>query len=63
MQVWYADGAGKVRLYRVAWWRVVRPTAAASWAWAPQASPSMTLQTCVGAMSEYRLMVRLLAVR
>ncbi len=60
MQVAYADGAGKVRTYRIAWWRVVRPTTAASWAWAPQARSSMTLQTCVGANSEYRLMVRLL---
>jgi Sortase domain len=63
MQVFYADGSGKVRAYRVAWWRVVRPTTAASWAWAPQAQPSMTLQTCVGARSAYRLMVRLLQVR
>jgi hypothetical protein len=60
MQVAYADGTGTVRTYRIAWWRVVRPTTAASWAWAPQARSSMTLQTCVGANSEYRLMVRLI---
>ena len=58
----YADGAGRVHTYRVAWWRVVRPTTAASWAWAALASPGMTLQTCLGANSEYRLMVRLVRV-
>jgi hypothetical protein len=63
MKVWYADGAGRVRAYAVAWWRVVAPTTAASWAWASQSRPSMTLQTCVGANSRYRLMVRLLQVR
>ena len=59
MAVWYADGAGRVHEYRVLWWRVTAPTTAASWAWAPLASPGMTLQTCVGAASQYRLMVRL----
>jgi hypothetical protein len=63
MKVWYADGSGRVREYSVAWWRVVAPTSAASWAWAAQSRPSMTLQTCVGANSQYRLMVRLLQVR
>ena len=58
----YADGAGRVHTYRVAWWRVVRPTTAASWAWAALATPGMTLQTCLGANSEYRLMVRLVRV-
>lgn len=61
MIVDYADASGRVRRYAVAWWKVVRPTGAASWAWAPQPVPSMTLQTCVGAHSEYRLMVRLVA--
>ena len=61
MTVDYADGAGVVRTYSVAWWRVVRPTSAAAWAWAPQSRPSMTLQTCVGANSELRLIVRLIA--
>ena len=59
MKVIYADGAGRVRTYRVAWWRVVRPTTDAAWAWAPQPRASMTLQTCVGANSSHRLMVRL----
>ena len=62
MSVWYADGAGRVHEYRVTWWRVVAPTTAASWAWAPQSRPSMTLQTCVGSRSQYRLMVRMLQV-
>ena len=59
MRVWYADGAGRVHEYRVLWWKVTAPTTAASWAWAALPSPGMTLQTCVGANSEYRLMVRL----
>ena len=58
----YADNAGRVSTYAVSWWRVVAPTTAASWAWAEQARPSMTLQTCVGANSQYRLMVRLTKV-
>ena len=58
----YANGSGTVHTYRVAWWRVVRPTTDAKWAWAPLASPSMTLQTCLGANSQYRLMVRLVRV-
>ena len=61
MEVVYADGAGRVRTYTVTWWRVTAPTTAASWAWAPQSRPSMTLQTCVGADGEYRLIVRLVA--
>jgi hypothetical protein len=62
MKVIYADGAGRVHTYSVIWWRVVAPTTAASWAWAAQAQPSMTLQTCVGARSQSRLMVRLVQV-
>jgi len=58
----YANGSGTVHTYRVAWWRVVRPTTDAKWAWAPLASPGMTLQTCLGANSQYRLMVRLVRV-
>ena len=59
MKVWYADASGRVTVYAVRWWKVVKPTTAASWAWAAQATPSMTLQTCVGAQSQNRLMVRL----
>jgi hypothetical protein len=59
MRVWYADSGGHVHEYRVIWWKVTAPTTAASWAWAALPSPGMTLQTCVGANSQYRLMVRL----
>jgi hypothetical protein len=62
MKVVYADGRGQVHTYSVIWWRVIAPTTAASWAWAPQSRPSMTLQTCLGATSQYRLMVRLVQV-
>ena len=62
MRVWYADGGGRVHAYSVIWWRVTPPTTAASWAWASLSSPGMTLQTCVGANSAYRLMVRLTRV-
>ena len=58
--VWYADGTGRVRQFSVSWWRVTAPTT--TWAWAPQRKPSMTLQTCVGARSQYRLVVRLVQV-
>ena len=63
MKVWYADASGRVTAYAVRWWKVVKPTTAASWAWASQSTRSMTLQTCVGAKSQNRLMVRLTAVR
>jgi hypothetical protein len=62
MKAWYADANGRVRTYAVRWWKLVRPTTAASWAWASLATPSMTLQTCIGARSQYRLMVRLVRV-
>jgi sortase (surface protein transpeptidase) len=62
LTVIYANASGAVHTYRVTWWRVVKPTTAAKWAWASLASPSMTLQTCLGAHSEYRLMIRLLQV-
>ena len=59
MKAMYADANGRIHVYAVRWWKVVRPTTGASWAWASLSSPSMTLQTCVGANSKYRLMVRL----
>jgi cell wall-associated NlpC family hydrolase len=59
MTAFYADARGKVHGYKVIWWRKTLPTTEASWAWAPQSRPSMTLQTCVGRNSQYRLMVRL----
>ncbi|HET7677083.1 MAG TPA: hypothetical protein VFK38_04455 [Candidatus Limnocylindrales bacterium] len=58
MLVAYADPSGRTRTYRLAWWKTARPTTAASWAWAAQSVSSLTLQTCVGANSEYRLFVR-----
>ncbi len=61
MKVVYADGNGKVRTYKVTTWKVVLPENSA-WAIAAQSRPSMTLQTCVGANSKYRLVVRLVAV-
>jgi len=54
----YADNAGKVHWFKVVSWRVVDPSEAA-WAIADQPVPSMTLQTCVGKYSQYRLNVRL----
>jgi sortase family protein len=56
----YADGSGRVRKYKVTEWRVVRPTETA-WQTAAQRVPSMTLQTCVGKNSEWRLNVRLVS--
>jgi hypothetical protein len=56
----YADAKGRVTKYRVTEWRVVRPTQIA-WQIAAQPRPSMTLQTCVGKDSQYRLNVRLVS--
>jgi hypothetical protein len=58
MLVIYADASGRVTRYKVSFWKVVSPVGA-SWAYAAQSRPSMTLQTCVGANSKYRLVVRL----
>jgi hypothetical protein len=58
----YADGTGHVHWFRVTTWRVVDPIDAA-WAIASQPVPSMTLQTCVGKDSQYRLNVRLVQFR
>ncbi|HET9852170.1 MAG TPA: sortase [Candidatus Limnocylindrales bacterium] len=58
----YADANGRVRKYKVTEWRVVRPTETA-WQTAAQPVPSMTLQTCIGKNSEWRLNVRLVVVR
>jgi sortase (surface protein transpeptidase) len=60
MVVVYADGKGRVRTYKVTEIRVVTPDQT-SWAIAAQSKPSMTLQTCLGANSEKRLLVRLVA--
>jgi hypothetical protein len=61
MKVTYADANGKVRTYAIAWWKVVAPDKGA-FAYAAQSRPSMTLQTCVGSNSQYRLIVRLVQV-
>ena len=58
----YANGNGKVTYYRVTQWRVVDPVDS-EWAIASQRVPSMTLQTCVGKDSRYRLNVRLVAFK
>jgi hypothetical protein len=58
MKVYYANGAGKVATYAVSWWKLTTPDKGA-WAYAAQSTPSLTLQTCVGAQSQYRLIVRL----
>lgn len=54
----YADSAGRVHWYKVVSWQVVDPSQV-TWAIASQPVPSMTLQTCVGKNSQYRLNVRL----
>lgn len=61
MKVVYADGNGRVSTYKVAWWKVTTPDRG-EFAYAAQSRPSMTLQTCVGARSQYRLIVRLVKV-
>lgn len=62
MKAYYAGRDGRVHVYAVRWWKKTLPTTDAAWAWASQDVPSMTLQTCVGADSQYRLMVRLVEV-
>ena len=61
MELHYADGLGTVHTYAVRWWRVTTPEDG-EWAYAGQSTPSLTLQTCVGADSEFRLIVRLTRV-
>ncbi len=60
MEVSLVDASGQVLTYHVTTWRLVRPDDS-TWAIAAQPVPSMTLQTCVGADSEYRLLIRLVA--
>ncbi|HEY3523490.1 MAG TPA: sortase [Candidatus Limnocylindrales bacterium] len=61
MTVAYADGAGRVHTYAIAWWRLTTPDHG-GFAFAAQSRPSLTLQTCVGARSQYRLIVRFVQV-
>lgn len=56
----YADRYGRITRYKVTAWQVVWPYES-TWAMAAQPRPSMTLQTCVGSNSEYRLDVRLVS--
>jgi hypothetical protein len=58
MKLYYADGRGVVSTYTVRWWRVTAPDRG-EFAYARQSRPSLTLQTCVGSRSQYRLIVRL----
>ena len=61
MKVYYAGADGKVSTYAVRWWRLTTPENGA-WAYAGQSRPTLTLQTCVGSRSQYRLIVRLTRV-
>jgi hypothetical protein len=58
MKAFYANGAGRVATYAVSWWKLTTPDKGA-WAYAAQSTPSLTLQTCIGSQSQYRLIVRL----
>lgn len=61
MKVYYAGGDGRVAVYAISWWKLTTPDKGA-WAFASLARPSLTLQTCVGAKNQYRLIVRLAKV-
>jgi hypothetical protein len=61
MKVYYAAADGRVSTYAVSWWKLTTPENG-GWAYAGQSRPSLTLQTCVGARSQYRLIVRLAKV-
>jgi hypothetical protein len=56
MVAMYADGNGHITRYRLTGWHVVSPLDI-SWSGATS-TPVMTLQTCIGANSAYRLDVR-----
>jgi hypothetical protein len=61
--VWYADKQGKVSEWQVKWIKRVDVdyfnATAGEWALNSSATPIMTLQTCDGAQSQYRIIVRL----
>lgn len=62
LTAWYADKAGKVHRYRISQIRHVANKDYATWSkWAMASSSSqiITLQTCDGATSAYRILVRL----
>ncbi len=61
MTAYYAGPDGTVQRYKVAWVRHVPVDEfnASYWEWAINDVPAVTLQTCDGAHSEYRIIVRL----
>jgi hypothetical protein len=61
MKLYYADGGGRIRTYAVSWWKLTTATKG-TWAYKSLSRPSLTLQTCVGSQSQYRLIVRLTQV-
>jgi len=61
MKAFVADSHGRVSTYKVIWWRITRPDKG-GFAYASQSRPSLTLQTCVGARSQYRLIVRFVKI-
>lgn len=62
-QVWYANAQGDVTEWRVKWIRRVTDeyldATAGEWALNDSPTPIMTLQTCDGSQSQYRIIVRL----
>jgi len=60
MVAYWADARGRVHRFRVTAWQVVKPSVT-EWATAAQRTLSMTLQTCMGGHSQYRLDVRLVS--
>lgn len=58
MELHHADNDGRVSTYAVMWWKLTTPDKG-EFAFAAQPTPSLTLQTCVGSRSQYRLIVRL----
>jgi hypothetical protein len=60
MVAYWADSLGRVKRFRVTAWQVVAPSVT-RWATASQPTLSMTLQTCMGSRSQYRLDVRLVS--
>ncbi len=61
MKLYYADGGGRVHTYSVSWWKLTTATKGI-WAYKSLSRPSLTLQTCIGARNQYRLIVRLVRV-
>jgi hypothetical protein len=60
--VWLRTGSGRLVQFRVAWARVTTVDywgrTGDQWAWNATDVPSITFQTCYGARSQYRLIVR-----